>query len=277
MVPARPQRVYVARVDPTCDAVLLLGAPLVGFGNFTGDPRPNYPWLKGTAFDHAIEVSIDKLPSAEKMMALKPDLVIVSDAMLRLTDELAIYRQVAPVVAVDTSDNATLLRTVGQATGHEQQAESGIATVQQDLKGFTPSWRPTSLAMFTAFEPGDVYIHVAEGKGALIGRLVSAAGLTPLTPRRAPDGGSWLQQVSLERIGQYLATDLLIGVDDGSSSSAYDALEKEPVFSALAPVRAGRYRRTKPELGQAINNGGSPLSLPYALDEFRRILAETKH
>ncbi|MBB4918578.1 ABC transporter substrate-binding protein [Streptosporangium saharense] len=130
-IPARPVRV-VALDQSFVDAVLTLDTDVVGFTTYRAidDKLPDYltPVL-GHAKD-AVSVGTLEQPSLERIIALKPDLIVSAKVRHEaLYDKLS---KIAPTVFSETTgaiwkDN---LRLVGKVLGREDLAESRLRAYQ---------------------------------------------------------------------------------------------------------------------------------------------------
>jgi iron complex transport system substrate-binding protein len=128
VIPARPTRV-VALDQSFVDAVLTLETPVVGYTTYRAidDKLPDYlgPVLATYGKD-ATSVGTLEQPSLEKVMALKPDLIVSAKVRHEaLYDKLS---KIAPTVFSETTgaiwkDN---LRLMGQALGKEDLADTRI-------------------------------------------------------------------------------------------------------------------------------------------------------
>ena len=132
-IPTKPLRIVA--LDPSyVDATLLLGAELVGYAQYRQDPDNPFADYLGDVSDEtrdAVNVGTMAEPNLEKILALKPDLII--SAKVR---QEALYPQlakIAPTVfSVSTGptwkENVVLL---GEAIGEKAKAEKLVAGYQE--------------------------------------------------------------------------------------------------------------------------------------------------
>jgi iron complex transport system substrate-binding protein len=131
-IPAKPLRIVA--LDPSyVDATLLLGADLVGYAQYRQDPNHQFADYLGNvsaATRNSVNVGTIAEPNLEKILALKPDLII--SAKVR---QEALYPQlskIAPTVfSVSTGptwkENVVLL---GEAIGEKAKAEKLVAAYE---------------------------------------------------------------------------------------------------------------------------------------------------
>ncbi|MFC5830171.1 ABC transporter substrate-binding protein [Nonomuraea insulae] len=128
VIPAQPKRV-VALDQSFVDAVLTLETPVVGYTTYRSIDTKLPDYLGAVAQQYGKEatpVGTLEQPSLEKVMALKPDLIVSAKVRHEaLYDKLS---KIAPTVFSETTgaiwkDN---LRLMGQALGKEDLAETKI-------------------------------------------------------------------------------------------------------------------------------------------------------
>ncbi|MFC4533585.1 ABC transporter substrate-binding protein [Sphaerisporangium dianthi] len=161
-VPARPLRV-VALDQSFVDAVLALDTEVVGFTTYRAvtDRLPDYLGASVQRYGaNAQVVGTLEAPSLEKIIALKPDLIV--SAKVRHEALYGKLAQIAPTVFSETSgaiwkDN---LRLMGKALGKEDLAEQKIkayedraAKIGQEVKAGNGGTMPTVTVARFAGEP----------------------------------------------------------------------------------------------------------------------------
>lgn len=132
-IPARPKRV-VALDQSFVDAVLTLRTPVVGYTTYRSIDTKLPDYLGSVAAEYgkgATPVGTLEQPSLEKIIALKPDLIVSAKVRHEaLYDKLS---KIAPTVFSETTgaiwkDN---LRLMGQALGQEQLADTTIKSYEE--------------------------------------------------------------------------------------------------------------------------------------------------
>jgi iron complex transport system substrate-binding protein len=264
-IPAEPERVVTVGFNDQ-DFVLALGVTPVGvrenLGAYDADQRP---WaqeqLDGAEFPTVGGQEID----VEAVAALKPDLIV---GVYSFMDE-ATYDQlsgIAPTLAqtADYADGATPWQQqtllTGQALGKDDEAQQLVDDVEGQFAqavSDNPSFAGKTLAVdLTGVGSG----HYALGRDDLRTQFFTDLGFT------VPDTST---EVSQERL-DLLDADVLAVNGYTEQDAAADTL-----FSSLDVVAQGRTVLLGSYAGavSAALGYGSPLSLPFLLDELVPALA----
>ncbi|MGW0806921.1 ABC transporter substrate-binding protein [Nonomuraea sp. NPDC002799] len=128
VIPTQPKRV-VALDQSFVDAVLTLETPVVGYTTYRSIDNELPAYLGSVAQQYGKEatpVGTLEQPSLEKIMALKPDLIV--SAKVRHEKDYDKLSKIAPTVFSETTGAIWKenLRLMGQALGKEQLAETRI-------------------------------------------------------------------------------------------------------------------------------------------------------
>ncbi|MEU6711795.1 iron-siderophore ABC transporter substrate-binding protein [Nonomuraea sp. NPDC046802] len=128
VIPAQPKRV-VALDQSFVDAVLTLETPVVGYTTYRSIDTKLPDYLGAVAAEYGKEaapVGTLEQPSLEKIMALKPDLIV--SAKVRHEKDYDKLSKIAPTVFSETTGAIWKenLRLMGQALGKEQLADTRI-------------------------------------------------------------------------------------------------------------------------------------------------------
>ncbi len=259
-VPAEPERVVTVGFNDQ-DFVLALGVTPVGvrenLGDYDADARPwaqeqlagagEIPTVGGEAID------------VEAVAALQPDLIV---GVYSYMDQ-AVYDQlsgIAPTLAQTDAypDGATPWQEqtllTGQALGREDRAQELVAEVESqfdEVVGEDPGFAGASIAVdLTGAGSG----HYLLGRDDLRSQFFTDLGFT------VPDTST---DVSQERLDLLEADVLAV---NGYTQEDADA---DTLFSGLDVVSSGRTVLLGSYSGavSAALGYGSPLSLPYLLDE----------
>ncbi|WP_461157376.1 ABC transporter substrate-binding protein [Saccharopolyspora tripterygii] len=250
------------------DVMLSLGVQPVGYGVDARMPVGEIPWENVGPGSMGIDTT-GGVP-VERILALKPDLIVSSYA---ITDP-ATYRllsNAAPTIAAPAKADSVpawqdLVRTAGRMLDRPGDAERVVASVEgriADTARRLPGLRGKSFAMGQYVVGDALYIVADEQDGAM--QLFRALGMHILPP--VVDAGKAGHQarirVSPERVDLLRAdlVALLVTGGDRGSLSQIPGFDRLPgtVASLAYPTIAGL-------------NTPSPLSLPYALDQFRPAL-----
>ncbi|WP_431931819.1 ABC transporter substrate-binding protein [Nonomuraea jabiensis] len=133
VIPAQPKRV-VALDQSFVDAVLTLETPVVGYTTYRSldDKLPAYLGTVAEQYGkEATPVGSLEQPSLEKIMALKPDLIVSAKVRHEaLYDKLS---KIAPTVLSETTGAIWKenIRLMGQALGKEQLADTRIKEYEE--------------------------------------------------------------------------------------------------------------------------------------------------
>jgi iron complex transport system substrate-binding protein len=264
-IPAEPQRVVTVGFNDQ-DFVLALGVTPVGERELLGDyDATTRPWAEDLLPADDIPTVGGEEIDLEAVAALEPDLIV---GVYSFMDQ-AVYDQlsgIAPTLAQtdDHPDGATPWQEqtllTGRALGREDEAQQLVDDVEGRFEQAieeNPDFAGTSLAVdLTGVGSG----HYLLGTDDLRTQFFSDLGFT------VPDTST---DVSQERLDLLDADVLAV---NGYDQAAADA---DALFSALDVVTQGRTVLLGSYSGDvsAALGFGSPLSLPYLLDEVVPALA----
>jgi iron complex transport system substrate-binding protein len=264
-IPAEPQRVVTVGFNDQ-DFVLALGVTPVGERELLGDyDATTRPWAQEQLPAEAIPTVGGEEIDLEAVAALEPDLIV---GVYSFMDQ-AVYDQlsgIAPTLAQtdEYADGATPWQEqallTGQALGREDAAQQLVDEVEGQFAQAVdenPDFAGTSLAVdLTGVGSG----HYLLGADDLRTQFFSDLGFT------VPDTST---DVSQERLDLLEADVLAVNGYDRADADA------DPLLSALGVVTEGRTVLLGSYSGDvsAALGFGSPLSLPYLLDEVVPALA----
>lgn len=246
------------------DVMLSLGVQPVGYGVDRMMPAGQVPWEN--VGPDSVGIDIAGGVPVERILALEPDLIVSSYA---ITDP-ATYRRlsrVAPTIAAPPEADSVpawqdLVRTAGRFLNTPGDAERVVASVEgriADTARRLPGLRGKSFAMGRYIVGDAMYLVADEDDGAM--QLFRALGMHVHSP--VVDGGRAAHQarirVSPERV-DLLRADLVAFMINGGDRAA---LSQIPGFDQLPGTVSVLAYPTIAGL-----NTPSPLSLPYALDQF---------
>ncbi|SFO78405.1 iron complex transport system substrate-binding protein [Geodermatophilus dictyosporus] len=264
-IPAEPQRVVTVGFNDQ-DFVLGLGVTPVGERELLGDyDAPTRPWAQELLPAEEIPTVGGAEIDVEAVAALEPDLIV---GVYSFMDQ-AVYDQlsgIAPTLAQtdEYADGATPWQEqtllIGRALGREEEAQRLVDDVEgrfaQAVEG-NPDFAGRSLAVdLTGVGSG----HYLLGADDLRTQFFTDLGFT------VPDAST---DVSLERLDLLEADVLAVNGYDRADADA------DSLFSALDVVTQDRTVLLGGYSGDvsAALGFGSPLSLPYLLDEVVPALA----
>jgi iron complex transport system substrate-binding protein len=264
-IPEEPERVVTVGFNDQ-DFVLALGVTPVGVRENLGDyDMPSRPWAQEQLAGAELPTVGGQEIDVEAVAALEPDLIV---GVYSFMDQ-AVYDQlsgIAPTLAQtdDHPDGATPWQEqtllTGQALGRDDEAQQLVDDVEGRFDQATsdnPSFAGTSIAVdLTGVGSG----HYLLGRDDLRTQFFSDLGFT------VPDTST---DVSQERLDLLEADVLAV---NGYTQADADA---DPLFAGLDVVTSGRTVLLGSYSGavSAALGFGSPLSLPYLLDEVVPALA----
>lgn len=239
-IPAQPKRV-VALDQSFVDAVLTLETDVVGFTSYR-TMKEKLPEYLAPVLGHAKEAtSVGTLeqPSLERIVALKPDLII--SAKIRHEALYEKLSQIAPTVFSETTgaiwkDN---LKLVGEALGKEDLAEQKIkeyqdraAKIGESIKAKDGELPTVSVARF-AGEP-TVRLYVENSYSGLV---LKDVGFT--RPEDQPTVTDTIMvPISQENISQLDAEHIFVSVyEDPAVEPVKEKFEANPLWGRLKGVK----------------------------------------
>jgi iron complex transport system substrate-binding protein len=264
-IEAEPQRVVTVGFNDE-DFVLALGVTPVGVRQLLGDyDAPTRPWAQDQLDGAELPTVGGEEIDVEAVAALEPDLIV---GVYSFMDQ-AVYDQlsgIAPTLAQtdEYADGATPWQEqtllTGQALGKDDEAQQLVDDVEGRFDQATsdnPSFAGTSIAVdLTGVGSG----HYLLGRDDLRTQFFTDLGFT------VPDTST---DVSQERLDLLEADVLAVNGYTAADAAA------DPLFSGLDVVTGGRTVLLGSYSGavSAALGFGSPLSLPFLLDEVVPALA----
>ena len=176
-------------------------------------------------------------PNVEAVVGLKPDLVVVADAVPELVDGLA--KAKVPMLVLPAAetikDSYAQIELLGQATGHTAAAAKLVASMQSEIDKIVGSL-PKRTTKPTYYHELDDTLYSATSK-TFIGSLYSLAGLTNIADAADKDGSGY-PQLSQE----YLVStnpDLIFLGDTKCCGQSKTTVAARPGWSKLKAVTSG--------------------------------------
>jgi iron complex transport system substrate-binding protein len=266
-IPSEPQRVVTVGFNDQ-DFVLALGVTPVGVRENLGDyDADNRPWAADQLADADFTTVGGQEIDVEAVAALEPDLIV---GVYSFIDQ-AVYDQlsgIAPTLAqtADHADGATPWQEqtllTGRALGREDEAQELVDDVEAQFAAVAeqnPGWAGQSLALDFAGVGGSA--HYLFGTDDLRTQFFTDLGFE-VTATSTP--------VSQEQLPLF-DQDVLIG-----GGYTEDEALADPLFAGLDVVSSDRtvyFGDYTTDLMGALGYG-SPLSLPFLLDQVAPALAQ---
>ena len=177
-------------------------------------------------------------PSAEAIAGYSPDLVVISDDLNGLLDGLD--RLQIPTVqlgAAQTLDEAYgQMTTLGEATGHPEQAAALAQTTRDRINAAVSSVPATSRGLSVYHELDPTYFSATSS--TFIGQLYSMFGLTNIADD-APDAAGGYPQLSAEAVAG-AAPEVVVLADTVCCEVTAASFAERPVVGSVPAVAAGR-------------------------------------
>ncbi len=261
-VPAAAQRI-VAMSPTVVELMYAVGATPVG--------RPssaNFPEAAKTVPDFGTSYQ----PSAEAIVAMKPDLII-ADALIQEATIEDLARLGAPVFAlrVESYDDVTRgLEIVGALTNKKDAATQQVKLLDDKLAEIKKKIPTTSPNVLIVVGAGPTQVFSARSD-SYVGSMVELLGATNVAASepetfRLPGFGEY----SLEKIVEK-DPDVIIAISPGQPNVTTAALSRSPIWSSLKAVKNGHVYEVSPAV--YIESAGPRVSL--ILDELPRLLYPT--
>jgi iron complex transport system substrate-binding protein len=177
-------------------------------------------------------------PSAEAILAHSPDLVVLSDDMNGIV--AALGKLDVPTLllgsAQDLDDSYAQIRTLGEATGHADEAARVTADMQHRIEAAVASVPASAHGMRVYHELDPTYYSAAGS--TFIGGIYTLFGLQNIADA-APDAAGGYPQLSAEYVvGQQ--PDLIVLADTKCCAQTAEAVAQRPAFDTVPAVVSGR-------------------------------------
>ena len=177
-------------------------------------------------------------PNAEAIAEYAPDLVVLSDdlnGIVDALDSLEIPTLLLPAAAT-LDDSYAQLETLGDATGHAEEADEVVADMQDRIAAAIDSVPADVEGMRVYHELDPSFFSAASS--TFIGSIYTQFGLENIADG-APDASGGYPQLSAEYIaGQ--APDLIVLADTKCCEQSAEVVAQRPAFDTLPAVQEGR-------------------------------------
>jgi iron complex transport system substrate-binding protein len=177
-------------------------------------------------------------PNAEAIAKYDPDLVVLSDDMNGIVDALGALKVPTLLLgaAKTLDDTYAQIDTLGQATGHADEADDVVAGIQDRIKKAVDSVPADAKGLKVYHELDPTFFSAASS--TFIGSIYSMFGLTNIADG-APDAAGGYPQLSAEYVvGQ--APDLIVLADTVCCDQSAEALAQRPAFDTVPAVKNGK-------------------------------------
>lgn len=237
-VPATPTRIVV--LDPTFSLGMglelnlpIVGAPLTGMSDKA---------LKAEAERRNVaDLGSFLEPSPERIVALKPDLIIGS-AMA--DGAYPMLSRLAPTVLISAEDWKAYLALVAQATGRSQEGADLLAGYHRRVAEMKPRI-PAQTVSVLRITSWDFQVYL-DGPGAYGPFAVLRDLGVRRTAYETTEGGETLKRPDWEALGA-LDGDILLyivgGANNSDTSGRHEEVLSNPLWRMLPAAKAGRVHR----------------------------------
>ncbi|MCW2742092.1 MAG: Fe3+ transporter substrate-binding protein [Blastococcus sp.] len=177
-------------------------------------------------------------PNAEAIAKYSPDLVVLSDdlnGIVASLDALAVPTLLLPA-AQTVDDSYDQLATLGDATGHADEADDVVADMQDRIAAAVDSVSSEAEGLRVYHELDPSFYSAASS--TFIGSIYAEFGLENIADG-SPDAAGGYPQLSAEYIvGQ--APDLIVLADTKCCEQTAETVAERPAFDTVPAVRDGR-------------------------------------
>ncbi|GAA0374658.1 siderophore ABC transporter substrate-binding protein CdtB [Micromonospora gifhornensis] len=253
------------------EMLVSLGVMPVG----VADPKGYATWVTAAKLDPAVkDVGTRGEPSVDSIVALAPDLVVVSDGRgAALLDQLEKYVPVLVTKSSDATDNVGRMRAdlnmIAKAVGKTAEAEklladfdAALADGKKKIADAGAAGKPFAIA--DGWKEGSTVSIRMFGQGAFVSQLGIQLGLTNAWTGKVDE--VWgLGQTDVEGLTGLKSPDLhfFYNASDGTDVFA-DGLADNAIWKSLPFVKQGNLHR----MPDGIWTFGGPLSAKQYIDQF---------
>ncbi len=236
-IPANPQRVIASEFSAEA---LTVGVTPVGIG-------PND--LKNAFTGKALEgvLNIGDPPDAEKMLALQPDLILMSTFIPQIYPEaVQQLEKIAPVVYIAFEDPIYHgLLTVADALNKQDKAKEWIAEYETDRDAARKQIREAlgdeTVTIFR-IQKGRLRIYLSTNFGGYALRSALDAPAPDAVSAEIAKSPPWTNavEISLEKLPEYAGDHILLIVSEADEDQAeYKSIADTPIWKGLPAVQEG--------------------------------------
>jgi iron complex transport system substrate-binding protein len=177
-------------------------------------------------------------PNAEAIAAYGPDLVVLSDDLNGIVDALDALEVPTLLLGAATDLDASYaqIETLGDATGHADEATEVIADMQDRIKAAVASV-PDDVDGMRVYHELDPTFFSA-GSSTFIGGIYSLFGLENIADGAADAAGGYPQLSAEYVVGQ--APGLIVLADTICCDQSAETLAQRPAFATVPAIQEGR-------------------------------------
>lgn len=253
-LPSDPERIVVLD-SSAAGAILLFDGDVVGHEPWTGKNTLFEPYLKNST-----EISVDSL---EQIMALQPDLIVVSS----FNEDIDLLNEIAPTVAF-TYGRLNYLDTIleyGKLVNKEEQAQKWIEAFTEKASVAGDAFRvkfgdDVTVSVMEAYGE-EIYLYGDNwGRGTQVVYQAMNLNMTDQVKADALEAGYYA--ISSEVVSNYAADLMILSEFEGSNTSFLDT----EVWQSIPAVENDLVLRVN---GESFYMTG-PITLDYQLETIER-------
>jgi iron complex transport system substrate-binding protein len=177
-------------------------------------------------------------PNAEAIAEYSPDLVVLSDDLNGIVDALdALSVPTLLLPAAETIDDTyEQLQTLGDATGHAEEADEVVADVQDRIAAAVDSVGADAegLRVYHELDPS----FYSAGSSTFIGSIYTLFGLENIADSAADAAGGYPQLSAEYIVGQQ--PDLIVLADTVCCEQTAETVAQRPAFDTIPAVQEDR-------------------------------------
>ena len=177
-------------------------------------------------------------PNAEAIASYGPDLVVLSDDLNGIVDALESLDVPTLLLgaAADLDESYAQIETLGDATGHADEATEVIADMQDRITAAVASVPDDVEGMGVYHELDPTFFSA--GSSTFIGGIYSLFGLENIADGAADAAGGYPQLSAEYIVGQ--APGLIVLADTVCCDQTAEALAQRPAFDTVPAIQEGR-------------------------------------
>jgi len=264
-IPAKPHRILT--LDPWQSLGILqeLGVPVVG-APLIGIQEPH---IRAGLGHEVVDVGHPLQPSLERLVSLKPDLIIGSSYLHG--PSLGSLSRIAPTLLIDPIDWKAHMRLMAEVTGHAARAAELLSSYDARAAAVRSRMPATKVSVVRIAPNGfQVYLQGPAAYGPYA--VLEEAGVQR-TAYEVTSDRTVVKRPDWEEIAELEGDVLLYVVVSGYDTAQDDALEAQtranPLWQMLPAVRAGRAYRVERGSWMGFSGAGSAHKV---LDDIERFV-----
>ncbi|SEF53283.1 iron complex transport system substrate-binding protein [Bosea lathyri] len=239
-IPIAPQRIVA--LDPALTMGILqeLGAPVVG----APLSAIQEPFVREAARRSSVsDVGHPLQPSIERIIALKPDLIVGSAEMHgRMRDSAS---RIAPTLLIDQMDWTRQYRLLAEITGHSDKAQAALDEYEKRVAEIRARVTAAPVSVVRV-RPSGFHVYLDGPSAYAPYAVLREAGVTRTAYETTSDGAvlkrpDWEEISALE--GEVLLYVVVSGFDPAPDDALAASTVANPLWKMLPAVQTGRAHR----------------------------------